>query len=198
MLTPSSMVKIMRIRQLLVCPKIINTEYGYGAMVEETVDRVIDSDASRPVIFTPFTEAIPFIWEALCGTKEFDNNTRHVHVLQGGLETDEVHKRVTAFNQSTDDVMICSVLYAESFEFPRSKVAFFCGFDWSWDNNEQAEDRIRRLSSESDKSTYFYMFHPGYIDEYVLTVVLDDHRNVRMVTPKDALEVMTRRVTGAI
>ena len=188
LLTPSALTQFIRLRQLLCCPKILNPNWGYGACLEEIVERLAETDILRPVIFTPFTAAIPYIVERLCkpGTLE---DYGIVWTLQGGMKADELTKTLDEFNSSTNDIMICSISFAESFEFPRSSEAYFCAFDWSWVNNEQAEARLARLISEERNPMFFYPVHYGFIDERVWDVLNQDMYNVKQVSPQDLSEM---------
>ena len=186
LITPNTMTQILRQRQILCCPKILNQEWGYGACIEAIIERLEDLDTPRPVIFTPFADAIPHLQSAV--QKAYRN--RKIWTLRGGTKLADLQRITDGFNNSEDDIMICTVQFAESFEFPKSQWAFFCGFDWSWDVNEQAEDRLRRLTSIYPNSFYGYFVHEGTIDGRVLEVLNDAHRNVSRVTPANLHEIL--------
>jgi hypothetical protein len=187
-LTPSTLTQLTRYRQILCCPKIINPEWGYGTCLEEIVQRIDDVGEPRCVIYTPFTAAIPYIKELL-----WSKLGQPIFTFQGGMDRHDLEAGLKAFNECDQGNAVVSVSYAESFEFPRSKYGFFCGFDWSWVNNEQAEDRMRRLISEHQLLTYFYFYHEGYADEQVRAVCNDDTSNIKQMSPASLQEMFPRR-----
>lgn len=192
MLAPNVMTRIMRERQILVTPKILNPEWEYGAGLEALSERLEQLEQPRPVIFTPFTKALPYIHEYLNGNKQFKG--RKIHTLRGGTKANELDATVKEFTNSEDDIMTCSTSFAESFEFYTSGTAFHLGFDWSADVQDQAEDRLRRLISEYNHVTNYYFQHINTVDGDVLEVVRAKKRNVDLVTPKMVRQMVEEHI----
>src|SRR5690606_17071254 len=109
---------------------------------------------------------------------------RKVWTLRGGMSHQDVQHIVKSFRESEDDVMVCSISFAEAFELHTSSVAFFLGYDWSPDVCAQAEDRLRRLISTTDRCIYYYPKHVGTIEATILSVLDKKTRDVRSVTPQ--------------
>lgn len=190
-LLPNAMTRILRYRQALVCPRIFGGSYGYGAALEEIGDRLEETDQERPVIFTPFTESIPYIEEYLHG-----RGFAYTYAFQGGLDVEDLGNRVRAFQADPKGVGIVSVSYAESFEFPRSSEGFFLGYSWSWIDNEQAEGRMTRLISENRNPRFFYCIHYGHLDERMFEVLNRDAANAAKVTPENLMEMYVKLRTS--
>lgn len=186
--TPTILSKITRLRQLLVCPAILDPsgDAGCGSGLSFAMDKIEEIEAeeghTHAMIFTPFTAAIPHFEKAL--RARFPDST--VDVLQGGLTAAEVASR-TARAKNSGGLVICSVQYAESFDMETCKYGFFIGYDWSADVNEQAEDRMRRLTSTHAAATFYYCTYPGTIDDVQRVVVDTKASNVRRITPRDFL-----------
>jgi SNF2 family DNA or RNA helicase len=158
----TSLTATLRLRQLLVCPKILGLD-SYGVAIEDLIDTLQDSDP-HIVIFTPFTEAFPFFTERLnrAGIKT-------VETLSGGLTPDEVVERIERYRRHRG-IMLCSISYATAFSLEPADRAFFIGYDFDPDNNAQAEYRIKRLTTTHSCVAYYYC-HEGTYDETQLEIL---------------------------
>lgn len=148
----TTLTKVVRLRQVLCCPKILNLN-DYGAGLEAIVDKLQDAEDNHCIIYTPFTAAIPYMKEYLDKHLGCDMLT-----LQGGADMEEVRDIETAFNMSRDP-MICSLLFAQSFELDSADILFFLGYDYDQNNNEQAEGRPRRMTRAERPITAYYIKH---------------------------------------
>lgn len=165
----SQLVKLIRLRQILCCPKILDPETNeYGASLELLGDMLEETDDHHFVVFTPFTGAIQYIAEFLLEKLPGAN----LFGFRGGLKPEEVNNRSKAFRE-TKGIAICSVAFAESFELTPAKWAYFNQFSWSIVENLQAEDRLHRMTT-TDKITYYYPTHTGGIDLELMRPVLDE------------------------
>ena len=189
-LAPQQMTVMLRHRQILTCPMILHPDAGIGAGMEWIIDHISESEVVRPVIFTPFVACMEFLREY---TQAQVGKSRKVHTIQGGMEYEELRDIIKEFTDSDDDVMICSLTYAESFEFHTSSVAYFLGYDWSWDVNAQAQDRLRRLTNENPHLTYYFLKHRNTIDGRILERMFDKKRNVKLVTPALVREIVNEQ-----
>jgi len=188
-LNPYKMSRILRERQLLVCPKIIDPTWEYGNGVEALAEKLDELDSPRPVVFTDFAAGIPFIKEYL--EKKFPD--RQVWTLRGGIKPEALADTVRAFNTSEDDIMVCSQQFAESFEFPRSDTCLVLGYNWSPDVCNQAEDRLRRAVSESRYVRAFYFQYLGTVDGDILQILYTKGANIAKITPDKVLYSIRHR-----
>lgn len=172
---PTILAKITKLRQLLICPKLWDAEIDdYGAAIQVVADR-LDED-SHAIIFTPFTAAIPYFEEYL-RSKGYQS----IGVLKGQISADE-QERVIAQFEKDRGIIICSLLYGESFSLSTCSQAYFIGADWSFDVNEQAEGRIRRRNSIGDHVYWYYLKHLGTVEEeLVIASMSQNYTNVHRI-----------------
>ena len=140
----NSMVQFLRLRQILICPKILGESLEVGGAIKRVVEEIQDNELKHSVIFTPFTQAFePFtqyIQEKKCGP---------VYHLRGGITSDQQHTRLQEY-RAKGGIILCSVKYAEAFSLEPATRSFFIGSDESPDVNRQAEKRLSRLTSADD------------------------------------------------
>lgn len=149
----TTLTKMIRLRQVLCCPKILGLN-SCGAGIESIVDKIQDLENTHVVVFVPFTAAIPHIKEYLEQKLKVE-----VMTLQGGADMEEVQEKTHKFNESTTILMLCSLLYAQSFELDSSDYCFFLGYDYDQMNNQQAEGRLRRMTRAHRPLMAFYIKH---------------------------------------
>jgi SNF2 family DNA or RNA helicase len=163
LIAPNVLAKSVRLRQILVCPKILGIP-DCGAGLEYLKERI--EDDPHTVIFTPFAAALPFIkqeLEEVEGVKVF--------ILQGGLKSEEVNTRIEQFKKERG-VMLCTISYAQSFALDTVHTAYFLGFSWDPTENEQAEGRLRRMDSQHTQGVRVeYLMHEDTIDGDVREVL---------------------------
>lgn len=158
LLIPSSLTRILRLRQLLVCPKILSPNLpSYGAAIEDLIETLADTETDpHIVIFTPFTEAIPWFRERLLSA-----NHAHIYHLQGGITPDEQVQQITSWRK-TRGILICSTLYAESFSLEPAAECFHIGYDFNPEVNDQADHRLQRLLTPYPINAYYYAYEDTY------------------------------------
>lgn len=171
-ITPGKMSQILRMRQILVTPQLLGVNEK-GAILEALPELVeAEFQNGTPVmIFTPFAEAIPYIVDALGKT------AKHIWSLRGGMTATELHSRVRLFQDYTEvrRVLICSIKTSAAFTAHAASTAFFCGYEWSANDNHQAEDRIHRIG-QTKQVRIQYLMHKGTVDELVMEK-LDSKQN---------------------
>jgi SNF2 family DNA or RNA helicase len=156
-LASTSLVRTLRLRQTLVCPKILSSSLSYGAAIEDLVVTLQDTDP-HVVIFTPFTEAIPHFKERLAqaGYRAFG--------IQGGMSPDELVQTIEAYRKCRG-IAICSIRYATAFSLEPAADAFFIGYEWDPDDNDQAEDRLQRMTTTYPINAWYYTHEHTYEEE---------------------------------
>jgi len=142
----NSMVQFLRLRQILICPKILGEGFGYGGAIKNLVEVFREyPDEAHTVIFTPHVKAFPHFIEYLD-----ENGFSNVWTLSGGITPTQQQDRIKAYRESKG-IIICSVKYAEAFSLEPARKSWFIGYDEDPDVNRQAEGRLSRLTSaESD------------------------------------------------
>ncbi len=171
------LTKIIRLRQLLCCPMIIDESLGMGGGYEAILDKI--EEDPHVVIFVPFRPACTYI--------AFDLTERKysVSMIRGGISPRDQVAEIERFRE-TRGIMVCTIAYAESFDLETCKTSYFLGYDYSLDVNEQAEGRTRRAISEYDFVTWNYIKYLNTIDEKFLAELDSDARNVYRVLNRGA------------
>jgi SNF2 family DNA or RNA helicase len=165
----TSLTRTLKFRQLLICPKILSPSIqSYGSALEDLVETLSETDP-HVVIFTPFTAAFPFIAERLKAAGH-----QHVGFLSGGITPDEQVARIEAFRRSRG-IMVCSILYAQSFSLEPAAEAFFLGYEFDPEDNAQAEDRLQRFTTNYPINIYYYAYEDTY-DDRVSEIVCIKHQ----------------------
>jgi len=171
----NELTKLTRMRQALVCPKILSPSLGVGNAIKDFIQTVDPKD--HTVIFTPYIAAFPHFREFLA----WAGWNRNLYFFQGGMGTDERDLRLQAF-RSTGGTCICSILYAQAFSFEPATKCFFIGYDWDPDNNRQAEKRLHRLTTQNPVAAYYYTFRTTF-DERLAEIVNIKQQHVNITMP---------------
>ena len=181
---PNVLTKILKLRQLLCCPKILDTSLDMGGGFETIVDRV--EEDPHCVIFVPFRPACNYVVDEL-----HKRGHKHVYMIRGGITTEQQTWDVNAFKQMRG-ILVCTIAYAESFDLETCKTSYFLGYDYSLDINEQAEGRTRRAISQHDFVTWHYIKYLDTIDQKFLAELDSDAINVNRVLtrPKELIAAL--------
>ena len=174
--TKSILTKITKIRQLLVCPKILDRSLGYGAAIEHLLLELAEDP--HTVIFTPYIKGVEYIKEAIEDSPTLGKKTE-VLTLKGGTSSQEVGRVEKVFQEDKDTTCVCSVAFAESFELPSAKRAFFIGYDWSQSINYQAQKRLHRVTTPHPVNIYYYL-HQNTIEDRILEILHNKVQNVKL------------------
>jgi SNF2 family DNA or RNA helicase len=170
---PNVLAKLMKLRQLLCCPRILSPELDMGGGFEAIWDRI--EDDPHCVIFVPFRPAVNIIHKELVR-----RGRSEVYSIMGGTSEADQTERITRFKEF-GGILICTIAYAESFDLETCKTSYFLGYDYVLDVNEQAEGRTRRVISEHEFVTWNYVKYLNTLDEYFLSELGADLRNVKRV-----------------
>lgn len=139
-ITPGTLSRDTRLRQLALCPQILDAQFPVGVGIEYLMEEIPAED-QHVVVFSQFKEVLYKVREALTsqGVKCF--------MLQGGMEPDEVVEEVRRFKE-TGGTMLCTIAFAQSFALDTVSRAYVLGLDPDPINNIQAEGRLRRADSQ--------------------------------------------------
>jgi SNF2 family DNA or RNA helicase len=178
-ITSTSLTQVVRFRQLLICPKIIDPSLSVGGALVDLVESIKEEEASpQCVIFTPFTSAFPHFTKYL-----EEQGYPGVQVLQGGLDPDEQERRIQLWRKSRVPIL-CSIMYAQAFSLEPASEAYFIGREWVPDDNRQAEERLNRLTTPYAVTANYYIYEDTY-----------DEKQMQILDTKTRQENMIRKVT---
>lgn len=171
----TDMTKVLRYRQLLCCPKILDPTAGIGSAFEDYVETIKNDTDPHTVIFTPFVAAMPYFKQHLDA-----NGFNNVELLSGGLDPDELQRRIERFRK-TRGIIICSILYATAFSLEPATECFFIGYEWDPEDNAQAEERLNRLTTTEQVNAYYYAYNNTYTSEH-LQILTTKQRQIQQTT----------------
>lgn len=171
-MAPGILSLSVRQRQLLVCPQELGLTTR-GAALDTLVERAGELvENNRPfVIFTPFKKAIPWIAKAL--REEYEGIT--TFEITGGLTPEQFRDAWQGFQKrgaAGTCVLICVIKSSASFHATVADTCFFLGYEWDFNQNEQAEDRLNRLGQKNMVNCYYFK-HRYTIDDDVLQKLND-------------------------
>jgi DNA repair protein RAD5 len=90
-------------------------------------------------------------------------------------------------------VIVATIKSATSLTLTQAKAAYFFGFEWDFNPNEQAEDRVDRLGQTEEVRCYYAM-HEDTIDEHVMEVISTKHQGAKLIlSPQHLLPARYRK-----
>lgn len=168
----NTMVKTFKARLALICPKVLNPQLDYGQGIEDVYQDAFDGGLSRYAIFTPFKAPIPYLKDYL------SSKGCRVWVLQGGIGKTEQDRRLYEWRQSlstahpdSPSIILGTIKYAESWEIPEARHAYMLGYEFSREDNKQAESRLRRLISEGTSYIHYVKAKKTYDEELLARLI---------------------------
>lgn len=161
--TPTVLVKLLRLRQLLCCPKIIDESLGMGGGFDAILDTL--EEESHVVIFVPFRNACDHVRTALQKA-----GYEHAYILRGGIGADEQDRVIQEFKKYRG-IIVCTIAYAESYDLETCATSFFLGYEFVLDMQEQAEGRTQRAISKHEFVTWRYVKYAGTVDDNFLQML---------------------------
>lgn len=172
----STMEQIIRFRQILCCPKMLDPLLGLGAAFEDILDYL--EEASTPeekhiVIFTPYRKCQEHFKLAL------QDKGYNVFVLNGTVHPDEVRSETKKF-RDTKGIMLCTIKFAQAFTLAPAYCCFFIGYDWDPNANRQAEDRLIPQEGVNPISSVYYAYDDSV--DYLLAETVNLKHEIIKVT----------------
>lgn len=175
----NQLVSLIRLRQVLICPKIIDPRCDYGGGIEYIVDSLNEygKEEQHVVIYTPFAKALPFLRERLEA-----EGMGPIIELRGGRRADPkgMREKLDLFEREKG-IALCVIPFAQSFDLDSAKTGFFLGYEWDPELNFQAEDRQHRMRHQWTV-TMNYLQYAGTVDDRLLDV-----NNEKFVTTRKFL-----------
>lgn len=169
LVTSNAMTRDMRLRQLLVCPRLLGIDEDGPAL--ETLSKELiplEFDAHRSVVVaTPFRQAVPHIRRAI----EDANPGVHIEEIHGKIKENasDVALRFQK-HPSKKKVLIYTIKSGASWTAHAASTGFMLGYEWDPNECLQAEDRIHRIG-QKHAVHWYYLLHENTIDELVLDVL---------------------------
>lgn len=170
LLAPNQMTVDLRLRQLLVTPRLLGIDddgAGFNYL-SEVVPELLRS--GRPcVIFTPFRQAVPMLRDLVEGW----NLGTEVYTLTGGVspaifaDTWQGFQRCNIDGEGGSKVLICVIKSGASFHATSAADCFFLGYEWDFNLNVQAEDRLCRLGQQNFVQCNYLVHEGDSVDDLV-------------------------------
>lgn len=159
MTAPGILAQMTRLRQLLICPRILGISED-GAAIDALCDEVEDTE--RPiVVFTPYADALPFIQDRLM------KSGYEVRTIRGGLKPELIAETNAWFMNDESPkqrAIVATIKMATGWDAWKATTCYFIGYDWTPANNIQSEDRLHRYGQKNAVEAR-YLVHEGAIDE---------------------------------
>jgi len=175
---PNEAVKILRQRQLLVTPYIFGFDIPGGAL--ETLAELIEDEFSNgnPVaVFTPFKEnaidpIINYLKSKLKNTKFFK--------LHGGMSVKNARGFCKGFQEANTvrKVIIGVIKSGMAVTLTEAKVAIFLGYEWTSEENNQAEKRLHRIGTKDNIRCLYLLHKDNPVDRRVMEIINTKQHNI--------------------
>lgn len=172
-LTPNVMAALMKVRQALICPKVLSPSYDYGVGLEAIYEDFVEAELTHAVITTPFLAPIPWI------DQYFGSKGIKCWTLTGAenLDADEQDRRINEWTQK-GGLIIQTTKYATSYELPAARIMYMLGQEYDPEDNDQAESRIHRdIRVTPHPVDIYYVRHLGTIEEGIVQQLSDNADN---------------------
>jgi SNF2 family DNA or RNA helicase len=188
-ITPSKATLILRLRQLLVAPRLLGIDADSAALeaLKEMAEEHFNAGRSI-VVCTPFKEGVYCILEEL---EKLPGLSGHLYMIKGQQTAEEIHKTTQGFQQdkSVRKALVYTIKSGASFTAHSASTAFFVGYEWSAIDNLQAEDRIHRLGQTDPVNIYYFMHKNTIVDDMVMQKLDDKQMAANWILRPD--EVLT-------
>lgn len=194
-MSPSVLALTVRQRQLLACPQELGLEcrgVAIDTMLEMSESLV--EEAKPFVIFTPFKSAIKWISQALQDTYP----GIVIYGITGGLTAEQFRDAWQGFqnHKGSAAALICVIKSSASFHATVAATAFFIGYEWDFNQNIQAEDRLNRIGQTKLVMCYYFQ-HKYTIDGEVLQKNNDKKFSSDLIlTEEAAFNIMWSKLRG--
>lgn len=187
---PNKMSTIIKMRQLLTCPKILDPSFDIGPGIQEILDHSKHNGIEHYTIFTAFTDGIPHL------RKFLETQGMTVSVLQGGITSEEQREQLTRWRQKKG-IMLCSIKYAQSFDLSKSSFCYTLGPEWGPKDAEQCEGRLTR-SVEFEPINSWYIAHEGTVEEGLFDILDGKLANRQAIEMSpDELKLLLRPISSS-
>ena len=143
-----------KLRQLMVCPKLIDKSLGIGSGIEHILQHIEDQEIDKAVIFSMYPASFEFLKPYL------QDKGFMVEILRGGMKAAEVHRISKEWfsMRGVRQIVLCSIQFAESFDLVQASTGYMLGASYDVEENKQAEDRLQRMSSTEPVNIWYVRY----------------------------------------
>lgn len=152
------MGKLMKLRQLLLAPKMFGIDEPSAGMVM-IAEKLDEMEVPHAAIFTPFKIIFPYLEEYLR-----QQGHENIVFLKGGMSLKQIQEQIAIYEE-TKGLCICTTQFAESFDLDSSPEGFFHGFTYDFQEHEQAEARLDRGRNQDVMVNLYYPVHQNTLEE---------------------------------
>lgn len=183
--SPNVLAMTMKLRQFLVCPKILSPDFGYGAGLEGILADAQDSELTHWVVSTPFRDGQPHI------KAFFEQADIPCYLLHGGMKYDEIARIIETWTR-TGGVICQTIQFAESYELPAARIMYMLGYLHDPEQNAQAEDRIHRdIRVTPHPVDIYYVKHIHSYEEDIVEAMSGTADNIHSLMHKPLKEFLS-------
>jgi len=169
--TPNAITKLLRLRQVLVSPQLLGDSDVGGALPALAEFLELELAAGNPVaVFTPFRGAVDLVRQHCVpkGTAVF--------TVVGGMKEGEAQGVARSYEEHKGPkLLVGTIKSALAYSIPSVAAEYFLGYEWSYNENAQAEDRGDRITRVGSLRVN-YLKHAGTVDAKVLRAVATKRR----------------------
>lgn len=163
---PNKIALLTRLRQLLVCPRLIGLDDDGAAFL--ALRDLFETAPHNAVVFTPFAEAVTPLTQLL-------GDIAQPYWITGKLSSRKLAETVAAFEHETwpkgrSKVLIATVQMSTSWAATSAATCYFIGYDWAPAVNEQAEGRLHRHGQVNPVLARYFV-HRGTVDEHLMDIL---------------------------
>lgn len=154
----NSLEKNTRKRQILTCPKILDSTLGVGGAMEDLTQRLLEAKEEEDVfgyhvvIFSAFRAALSHFQDHLRSA-----GFQYVDILSGGAEPEDVAAITDRFRRNRG-IILCTTSFAQAFSLVPAQQCFHIGYDYDPNNNKQAEDRLIPQQGQNPINSWYYAY----------------------------------------
>lgn len=166
-----------RLRQILVCPRILDDGASTGAGLEWIIDHIIEHEITKAIIFCPFPSCFEHLEERIREAQIFPQ----IEQLRGGMEVEAIGRVIDTFKKPNHNVLILvSIKFAESYDLVEAQAGYFLGREYNPAENYQAEDRMHRMNSTHAANIY-YPFFENTLDSEQFDILTNKLLDIRPI-----------------
>lgn len=168
----SVLTRDTKLRQLLVSPMLLGIN-DKGAILEALPSWIESefAEGNSVAIFTPYRRGATLIAEELNKLPKAIR-PQYVGVIMGQMKHEAITATTRQFQhlKTHKKVIVCTIRSGTSFTITDASAGYFAGYEWDFNHDEQAEDRMHRIGQDKLVRCYYPM-HKNTLDERVMEVI---------------------------
>lgn len=188
----NSMVLLLRLRQILCCPQLIDPTSSPGQAMRDFCQNVEDGVIDLPtVVFSPFVEAFQYQRQYIKSKLSMRDN--QIFELKSGIGANEQGRRIEEW-RTKRGIILVSIKYAQAFSLEPATKCFFIGYEFDPNDNVQAEKRLHRLTTKMPILANYYTYR-NTVDWHIVNDILNFKQEIideTMPSRSHLLDLMQR------